>query len=66
MLMSSSVILIIPFGIAVIYFFVSLRQLFIGSKENSSWKFKGGIKPFVISTITIVTIILVWLYVWVV
>lgn len=65
LLMISSILLVFPFGIAAIYFFVSLRQLFIGAKEKASWKLKGGVKPLVISALTLAIIIYIWLYVWV-
>jgi hypothetical protein len=60
-----SLVLIIPFGIALIYFFMSLRQLNIGAKESSGTKQKGGLIAFLIFFIVMIAILIFWLGVWV-
>jgi uncharacterized membrane protein YidH (DUF202 family) len=60
-----SFILIIPFGISLLYFFASLRQLSVGAKENSRTKQKGGLVGFMISFIVLIAILLFWLGIWV-
>lgn len=60
-----SLVLLIPFGIAVIYFYISLRQLLTGAKEHSRIKQKGGFIAFLISFIALAAILYVWLEIWV-
>ena len=60
-----SLILIIPFGIALLYFIISLRQLSVGAKESSRTKQKGGLVAFMISFIVLIAILLFWLGIWV-
>ena len=57
-------ILLIPFGIASLYLFLSLRQLFIGSREQSAFKIKGSLLPLALSFIVWLVILLVLLWIW--
>jgi uncharacterized membrane protein YidH (DUF202 family) len=61
-----SLILIIPFGIALIYFGLAIWQLMTGVKEGSRWRRKGGGVAFVISVIAIVAIASLWWWIWVI
>jgi len=58
-----SVILLIPFGMALMYFLISIRQLLIGAREESSVKQKGGIVAFIISFLVMGAILIFWLWV---
>lgn len=57
-------ILIIPFGIAVVYFCMSLFQLITGAKENSRIKQKGGKIAFAVSIIVMLLIMFIWRYLY--
>lgn len=60
-----SVILLIPFGVASLYLFVSLRQLMIGSREQASFKIKGSLLPLCLSFIAWLAILFILLWIWV-
>ncbi|WP_276480414.1 hypothetical protein [Paraflavitalea pollutisoli] len=60
-----SVILLIPFGLASLFLFVSLRQLMIGSQERAAFKIKGSLLPLVLSFIVWLVILFVLLWIWI-
>lgn len=60
-----SVVLLVPFGIASLYLFVSLRQLMIGSREQAAFKIKGSLLPLILSFLVWLVILFVLLWIWI-
>lgn len=59
-----TMVMIVPFGIAGIYFYVSLRQLCTGIKEKAAYKIMGGIVAFLLSTLVLGSIVAGWIWMW--
>ena len=57
-----TLILLIPFGLLVMYALIAFRQLVAGSNEKNLSKIRGGRKALLLVLASMVIIFLLWLY----
>jgi|GEM_PF-5425930 len=53
---------LIPFGVAMFYFILGIRSLWLGRQENSSIKTAGGYCTIIISFLSMIAIYFLWLW----
>lgn len=58
-----TLVMLVPFGVAAMYAFISLKQLIIADKEKSKLKAKSGALALVVSVAGMLLIIFLWLYI---
>ncbi|MBO9200272.1 MULTISPECIES: hypothetical protein [Niastella] len=58
-----TLIMLVPFGFAALYAFLSLKQLIIAEKEKSKLKMNNGAIALAVSLTGMILIIFLWLYI---
>ena len=58
-----TLVMLVPFGFAAGYAFLSLKQLLIADKEKSNLKRKSGAIALVVSVTGMTATIFLWLYI---
>jgi hypothetical protein len=58
-----TLVMLVPFGFAAMYVYLSLRQMVIANREKSNFKKQGGIIALLLAISTMVLLFVLWLYI---
>ncbi|HEX6428371.1 MAG TPA: hypothetical protein VF008_11820 [Niastella sp.] len=58
-----TLVMLVPFGFAAMYLFISVSQLLVGYQEDNAFKKRGALKTIVFSLASMALLFFIWLFI---